>query len=104
MIRAMATLVAGFDEEGARLARGRVMVLLATLFWSIGGPLVRFIEAADAWQILLYRSGSLVVFLLAYLVLTEGRRLPALLREAGWPAVLAGLCIGFTFSVYVLAI
>lgn len=104
MIRAMTTLLAGLDEEGARLARGRVLVLLATLFWSIGGPLIRFIESADAWQILFYRSASLVVFLLAYLALTEGRRLPALLYAAGWPSVLAGLCVGFTFSVYVLAV
>ncbi|SME88698.1 rarD protein [Tistlia consotensis] len=100
----MTTLMAGFDEEGARLARGRAMVLLATLFWSIGGPLVRFIQAADAWQILFYRSASLVVFLCLYLALTEGRRALPLLRSAGWPAALAGLCIGFTYSIYVLAI
>lgn len=100
----MTTLLAGLDEEGARLARGRALVLLATVFWSIGGPLVRFIESADAWQILFYRSASLLVFLMIYLALTEGWRLPQLFREAGWPAVLAGLCIGSTFSVYVLAI
>ncbi|MEX2629619.1 MAG: DMT family transporter [Tistlia sp.] len=100
----MTPLVAGLDEEGARLARGRALVLLATVFWSIGGPLVRFIESAEAWQILFYRSSSLVVFLLAWLLLTEGRRLPAMLRAAGWPAVLAGLCIGATFSLYILAI
>ncbi|MEX0759054.1 MAG: hypothetical protein WD100_05695, partial [Tistlia sp.] len=75
----MTPLVAGLDEEGARLARGRALVLLATVFWSIGGPLVRFIESAEAWQILFYRSSSLVVFLLAWLLLTEGRRLPAML-------------------------
>ncbi len=104
MIGAMTTLLAGLDEEGARLARGRALVLLATVFWSLGGPLVRFIEAAEAWQILFYRSAALLVFLLAYLTLFEGRRLPAVFRAAGWPAVLAGLCIGSTFSVYILAI
>ena len=35
---------------------GVALVALAGVFWSIGGVLIRWIEAADAWQIIFYRS------------------------------------------------
>ena len=43
---------------------GRALVMLSGLFFSLGGVLVRLIEGASAWQIVLYRSLSLTVTIL----------------------------------------
>ncbi len=41
--------------------RGILMVMAAGCFWSFGGMLVRLIEAAGPWRILLIRSLTVVV-------------------------------------------
>ena len=66
--------------------RARLMALCAPVFWSITGIIVRLMEGADAWQVNVYRSGSLAVFLFVYLLLVHGRGFGALIeaiRQSG---------------------
>jgi drug/metabolite transporter (DMT)-like permease len=80
------------------------MVTLAGGFWSIGGILIRWIEAADSWQIIFYRSAALAVTLTVIVALRHRGRLIAAFAAAGWNGVLAGACLSGGFVGYVLAL
>ena len=85
-------------------ALGVVMVALAGLFWSTGGVLVRWIEAADAWQIIFYRSLSLAAALLLIVTVRHRGRLIAAFVAAGRGGLVAGACLSGGFIGYVLAL
>jgi drug/metabolite transporter, DME family len=101
----MATVAPG---AGARADAGYLfgvaMVALAGGFWSIGGILVRWIEAADAWQIIFYRSASLALSLTLIVTIRHRGRLGAAFAAAGWNGVLAGAGLSGGFIGYVLAL
>ena len=64
------------------------------LCWSIGGALVRLTEGLDAWQIVFYRSATLLVCMMGWLIIQHGRHLLLAFRQAGVNAMIAGLAIG----------
>ena len=63
---------AGVDAD---YARGVMLVALAGVFWSIGGLLIRLIEAASGWQIVLFRSLALALTLTLIIALRHRGRL-----------------------------
>ncbi|HJP22734.1 MAG TPA: DMT family transporter [Alphaproteobacteria bacterium] len=84
--------------------RGVILVMLAGVAFSFVGVVVRFMEAADGWQIVFYRSaGLLPTVLLLVLLRGRGRIVPAF-RAAGWTAVIGGLFLagGFTSMIFAL--
>lgn len=83
---------------------GVCLVLLAGVFWSIGGIIVRLIEAATEWQIVLYRSIALVIMLLAYLALRNPGALGTAFRKAGRTAIVAGLSLAAGFTCWIFAL
>ena len=85
-------------------ARGIVLVMLAGCFWSLGGLLVRLIEEAGGWQILLVRSITLSLMLFCVLALRHRRNIWSEFRKAGRAAVIGGLCLGVAFSGFVFAL
>ena len=85
-------------------ALGVVMVVLAGLFWSTGGILIRWIEAADAWQIIFYRSLSLAAALLLIVTVRHRGRLIAAFVAAGRGGLVAGACLSGGFIGYVLSL
>ena len=95
---------AGARQADAGYLFGVAMVALAGGFWSIGGILVRWIEAADAWQIIFYRSASLALSLTLIVAIRHRGRLLAAFAAAGWNGVLAGACLSGGFIGYVLAL
>ena len=80
------------------------LVLCAGVLWSTVGLGVRLIEDALVWQILLYRSISLSLFL--FLVITfRSRESPFIqIKRIGFPAVIAGLSLVAAYSGGVYAI
>ena len=83
--------------------RGVTLVLLAGCCWSIAGLLVRLIDDANEWQILFYRSLTLIVVLLAYIALrNHGALIPAF-RAAGRQGALAGAFLGVAFTCWIFA-
>lgn len=80
------------------------LVLCAGILWSTVGLGVRLIEDALVWQILLYRSISLSLFL--FLVITfRSRESPFIqIKRIGFPAVIAGLSLVAAYSGGVYAI
>ncbi len=78
------------------------MVLLAGVFWSLSALVIRLIESASTWQILLYRSFGLVALLIVVVWFRSGGKPVAQVRRAGMPGVIGGfgLVAAFAGSVY----
>lgn len=84
--------------------RGVGLVLLAGCFFSLGGILIRLVEAASEWQILFYRSLALLLALLLVLALRKGRALLAAFRAAGLTAAVGGLCLSAGFTCFIFSL
>jgi len=87
-----------------RYAEGVGLVLLATLLWSISGLLVRSIESTGSWQLVVYRSASMVVSLLVIIALRHRGRVVAAFRAVGWLGVLGGVCFAVSSICYLFSV
>lgn len=83
---------------------GVLFVLAAGVLWSTVGLGIRLIEDAVVWQILLYRSISLTLFLYVVVRLRTGESPFAQLRRIGFPAVVASLSLVAAYSGGIYAI
>jgi drug/metabolite transporter (DMT)-like permease len=72
---------------------GLLLVLLATVGWSLAGLFVRLVPELNGWQINCWRGLFLALFLLAYLIAVYGRGWIDRFRAIPPPAMLA--CAGF---------
>lgn len=86
-----------------RYLMGVGLVLLAGLFFSLAGILLRNIETATSWQIVFYRSASFVVVIACVLAARHRSRLPRALAAIGWAGVVGGLCLAAGYVAIVLA-
>ena len=84
-------------------SRGVALVLLAGCIWSIAGVVMRYMENANEWQVLFYRSLTLSVFLFFYIGFRYRGPLINAYREPGWGSVIAGVCLGVTFCSWIFA-
>lgn len=84
--------------------RGVILVLCAGVLWSTVGLGIRLIEEATVWQILLYRSLSLSIFLYIVIRLRSGRSPFALLRHAGMASTLGALALVAAYAGGIYAI
>lgn len=84
--------------------QGLVFVLAAGVLWSTIGLGIRLIEDAVVWQILLYRSLSMTLFLYIVIRIRSGESPFAQIRRIGWPAVVAGLALVAAYSGGIYAI
>lgn len=83
---------------------GVVMILTATLCLSLGGLILRNMEAADGWQVMFYRSISFVVTLLALLVYRYRGGLLAAFRATGTDGVLVALLLAAGSICYLFSL
>ena len=83
---------------------GVLLVLLAGVFWSTMGLGIRQIEYANVWQILLYRSISLAVFLFILISLRSGFRPFTTIRRVGMAGIIGGFGLVFAFAGGIYAI
>jgi DME family drug/metabolite transporter len=81
-------------KRGIGYGLGVALAAAGAACWSLGGALVRLTSGIDAWQIIFYRSLTLLVCMLIWLIAAYGRRLPHLIVEAGANAVIAGIACG----------
>ncbi len=84
--------------------RGLLLVFSAGVLWSTMGLGVRLIEDATVWQILLYRSISLSLFLYVVIRIRSGESPFVQIRQVGLPVVLAGMALVLAFSGGIYAI
>ena len=79
-------------------------MLAAGVLWSTVGLGIRLIEDAVVWQILLYRSISMSVFLYLVIRLRSGESPFTQVRRTGFPTVIAGLSLVAAYSGGIYAI
>ena len=82
---------------------GYILCLLGGFFLSWGGLIIRSFETQDMWQILLIRSFFFVITLIIFLVLTYRKKTAIIVIRSGFPAIIAGLFLSFSFVAYISA-
>ncbi len=75
-------------------AAGIAFTAAGATCWSLGGALVRLTGGIDAWQIIFYRSLTVIVCMGIWLGFRFGAGLPSRFVHAGVNAVIAGIAIG----------
>ncbi len=76
-----------------RYGTGMVMVLTAGLLWSFQALMIRQIEVAGPWAVLVWRSLAMVPVLLAFLAWRAGGSPWPAIRKAGLAGVLGGVAL-----------
>lgn len=75
-----------------------LFVFAAGVLWSTVGLGIRMIEDAVVWQILLYRSISMSLFLYVVIRVRSGESPFVQIRRIGFPSVIAGLSLVAAYS------
>lgn len=83
---------------------GVLFVAAGATCWSLGGALVRLTEGVDAWQIIFFRSITVLVCMCVWLGLRFRTTLFTRMREAGVNAVIAGIAIGTAGLAFVASL
>lgn len=86
------TVTATSAVESKRAFAMAIMVLGSVII-SFGGLVVRNIEQADVWQLVLYRAIALMGAVLVILVVQYRRQTVQKIRKIGKPGLLAGGCL-----------
>lgn len=74
-----------------RYGTGMVMVLTAGILWSFQALIIRQIDVAGAWTVLVWRSLAMLPVLLAFLAWRSGGSPWAVIRKAGLAGVIGGI-------------
>ena len=85
-------------------ATGVAFAAAGATCWSLGGALVRMTNGIDIWQIIFYRSVTVIVCATVWLSLQFGRDLPARVIAAGSNAIIAGIILGTAGLTYLAAL
>jgi len=85
---------------------GFVLVVIGGLFWSLGAPLVRFLEDAEHYRLpfLFYRGIILFLIVIAYVLFREGRNFFNSLKRIDIWSVFGGLVLSFTMFGWIYAL
>jgi DME family drug/metabolite transporter len=83
---------------------GVLLAAAGAACWSLGGALVRLTDHIDAWQIIFYRSITLLVCMLVWLIATHRAAIFRRVAEAGVNAVIAGIACGIAGLTFVASL
>lgn len=83
---------------------GALLVIIAGVIWSLMGLAIRNIEAASAWQILLYRSAGMVPVLLTFVAIRSGGRPLQQIARTGWAGIVGALGLLAAFAGAIIAL
>ncbi len=83
---------------------GVAFTAAGAMCWSLGGALVRLTDNLDVWQIIFYRSLTVLVCMGIWLAFRFGGSLPARIRDAGLNAVIAGIAVGTAGLTFVASL
>jgi len=85
---------------------GFVLVVISGLVWSLGAPLVRFLEDAEHYRLpfLFYRGITLFLVVITYVLLREGRNFPNSLKQIDIWSVFGGLVLSLTMFGWIYAL
>lgn len=87
-----------------RALLGMALVVIAGTVWSLQGLLIRLMDGADPWQILLIRGIGMVFATLPVLFLFGKGSAFSQFRLAGWRGLAAGAAVGMSGIFFVVAV
>ena len=90
-------------ELPSRAGYGALMMVASATIASTLGLSVRLVDSAGGWQIIFYRSLSMVVAVLLYLAFRHRSRLVVSLTSVGWTGIIGGACMAAATSFGVWA-
>src|SRR3546814_848444 len=91
------------QHEGQAL--GAWLVFGAALVWSLGGIIARLAEVENAWITVFWRSGTATLFLIAFMLLRDGRAgTAALFARMGLAGLAVALCFAIASTSFVVAL
>ena len=79
---------------------GPLLILTGGFCLSWGGLILRTFESASIWQILFYRSIFFLWVLMAFILLTYGKKTFKKIKEAGAPGLIGGIFLSTNFVAY----
>ena len=84
---------------------GVLLVIAATLCWSLGGTIDRFITIEDSWVVVFWRSVFAGLFILAFMLARDGAAgTVKLLAAARGPTIIVGICYAISTICFILAL
>ena len=86
-------------------AKGILLVTGSALVWSFGGAIARYLEVADSWTIVFWRSLFAIIFLLLFMFWRDGLRgTYKLFAQMGWPGLVVAACFATASMSFVVAL
>jgi DME family drug/metabolite transporter len=85
-------------------AAGAAFTAAGAICWSLGGALVRMTENVDAWQIIFYRSITVLICMGLWFGARFGHAFLGRMADAGLNAVIAGIAVGTAGLTFVAAL
>ena len=82
---------------------GYILLMFGGFCLSWGGFIVKSFESASVWQILFLRSFFFVLALTFFLLITYKSKTLKVIKNSGFPAVIGGLVMSFSFISFVVA-
>jgi DME family drug/metabolite transporter len=82
---------------------GYILLLFGGFCLSWGGLIIRSFEEASIWQILFLRSFFFLLALVAFLLVTYKKNTLTIIKESGFPGLLGGFVLSFSFVAFVVA-
>ena len=85
---------------------GFVLVVTSGLIWSLGAPMIRFLEDAENYRLhfLLYRGITIFLVVIAYVYIREGRDFLNSLKRIDVWSLFGGLVLALTMFSYIYAL
>ena len=85
---------------------GFVLVVISGLVWSLGAPIIRFLEDAEHYRLpyILYRGITIFLVVIAYVLFREGRNFFNSLKRIDIWSIFGGLVLSLTMFGWVYAI
>ncbi len=82
---------------------GYILLLFGGFCLSWGGFIIRSFEEASIWQILFLRSFFFLLALIVFLLVTYKKNTFKIIEESGFPGLLGGFVLSFSFVAFVVA-
>ena len=82
---------------------GPILIFMGALSLSFGGLIVKSFDGATLWQILFWRSLFFSLTVLAFLIISYGKKTFSAFYNSGLPGFFGGIILSFGFCGYVFA-
>ena len=82
---------------------GYILLLFGGFCLSWGGLIIRSFEQATVWQILFLRSFFFLIALIIFLLTIYKRNTIKIIKDSGFPGLIGGFILSFSFVAFVVA-